>query len=67
MMTMFELTLSSSRLKKSTNVGSLFSPIKIPFSSNIALLTNGNDDASADELSPLVKFSLFNFEILLAK
>ena len=47
-----ELTLSSSRLKKSTNVGNLFSPIKIPLGSKIALLTKGKVDAMIEELRP---------------
>ena len=50
MITVLEFTRSSSLRKKSTTVGSLFSPIRIPFLSKIALLTNGKVEAIIDEV-----------------
>ena len=49
---MFELTYSLSRLKKSTNAGSLFSPIRIPSASSTALDTNGKHAAMDDDCIP---------------
>ena len=49
---MFELTYSESRLKKSTNAGSLFSPSRMPSASSTALLTNGKHAAMDDDCMP---------------
>ena len=67
MITVLEFTRSSSLRKKSTKVGSLFSPIRIPFLSKIALLTKGKVEAIIDELRPLEIFVLLNVFILLEK